>query len=142
MAHVEDEALVDRLEGEAAAEADAPDEHHGRRRHRQRVRRVGERRRLHAQRARHLALHDHTCIFFFLFLLPLVPGRYGKISMKLTLSTDRATRGGGASSVWRAHGLLADSSEKESLLSWLSFSALCFVFVVLCGQVWLVLSDD
>lgn len=46
--NVEDEVLVDRVEGEPAAEVDAPDEHHDRRRRAQRVRRVRERRRLHA----------------------------------------------------------------------------------------------
>ena len=50
--HVEDEVLVCGLEGEAAAEVDAPDQHHGGGRHGQRVRHVRERRRLHAQPAR------------------------------------------------------------------------------------------
>jgi hypothetical protein len=58
IAYVEDEVLVLGLEREAAAEVDAPHQHHDCRRRGQRVRRVRERRRLHAQRGRghHLAL--------------------------------------------------------------------------------------
>jgi hypothetical protein len=52
VAYVEDEALVLGLEREAVAEVDAPHQHHDRRRRGQRVRRVRERRRLHAQRGR------------------------------------------------------------------------------------------
>jgi hypothetical protein len=67
------------------------------------VRRVGEQRRLHAQRARHVVF----------FLAPLSPCRYGGTS-RYTLSTlpaqsgstERATRGGGVRSVWRAYGPL------------------------------------
>jgi hypothetical protein len=47
--HVEDEVLVGVLEGEPAAEVDAPDQHRDRRDDGQRVRHVGERRRSHAQ---------------------------------------------------------------------------------------------
>ena len=56
LAYVEDEVLVLGLEREAAAEVDAPHQHQRRRRRGQRVRRVRERRRLHAQPGRgHLA---------------------------------------------------------------------------------------
>lgn len=55
-AYVEDEVLVLCLEREAAAEVDAPHQHQRRRHRGQRVRRVRERRRLHAQPGRgHLA---------------------------------------------------------------------------------------
>jgi hypothetical protein len=47
--HVEDEVLVGVLEGEPAAELDAPDQHHDRRDDGQRVRHVRERRRPNAQ---------------------------------------------------------------------------------------------
>ena len=47
--NVEDEVLVVGFEGEAAAEVDAPVQHHGGGHHGQRVRHVRERRRPHAQ---------------------------------------------------------------------------------------------